>query len=111
MDLIDTHLLDSARAAESAGQRRVVRHGGPRSVAPIPLDSLESRVAQLWSVEPQADPDLRSELLEQLSVLAHRIELLQLRTRLGVSVPAGQARACSQHYLRLREFWVGTAAA
>ena len=91
--------------------RPVAIAGAPRQVVPIALDSLVQRVAALWACEPRLHPDLRSDLIEELSRLEYRVEVLRLRAESGADAPAEAVSDCARIYLRLREHWTGSVAA
>jgi hypothetical protein len=91
--------------------RPVLIGGAPRQVVPIALDSLVQRVAALWACESRVHPDLQSDLIEELSRLEHRVEVLRLRAESGADTPAEAVSDCARIYLWLREHWTGSVAA
>ena len=102
-----THTSDRKSRAHRSGIE-VRQH---RLNATIPLESLVIQVDTLWANEPHVGSDLRSELIEELSRLEQRVEVLRLRSEYGASVAAAEVRDCVQVLLWLRERWVGAAAA
>lgn len=93
--------------ADRAGRRSVTGPTRTSGTAPIPLDDLARRLADLWSREPFVHPSRRTQLLTELHDLDREIEQLSLRSADGTPVPAHRVRRCAERYLWLREQWGG----
>jgi hypothetical protein len=74
-------------------------------VAPVALDDLARRTAELWAVEPQTSTAQRFQLLTELGELDDQIDRLMVRSRAGITVNAIEVRQCAQRYLWLRQQW------
>ncbi len=74
-------------------------------VAPISLDDIARRAAELWSLEPQVPETRRAELLADLHDLEGEVDALMVRTSAGIDVHPAQVRRCARRYLWLRQQW------
>ena len=74
-------------------------------VAPVSLDDLARRTAELWTIEPHVPSDRRTELLGELQSLEGELDTLLLRSSVGGDVSAAAVRRCAQRYLWLRQQW------
>lgn len=74
-------------------------------VAPVPLDDLVRRAAELRTIEPQVPSDRRSELLSELHELENDLDALILSAAAGIDVHPARVRRCARRYLWLRSQW------
>lgn len=81
------------------------RRSSTPGVAPVSLDDLARRAADLWSIEPHVPPARRSELLGDLHALETDLDALLVRVAAGIDVHPAQVRRCAQRYLWLRQEW------
>lgn len=84
----------------SPGRRR-----RSRGVAPVSLDDLARRTAELWTIEPHVPPRRRTELLGELHALEGELDTLLVRSAGGTDASAAAVRRCAQRYVWLREQW------
>ena len=84
---------------------RQLRHVPGTGVAPVSLDDIARRAADLWTIEPQVTDLRRAELLGELHALESDIDTLLLRSAAGIDVHPANVRRCAQRYLWLRQEW------
>lgn len=100
-------MTSSLSSSLGSSRRSVTGPTRTSGVAPIPLDDLTRRIAELWGREPFVHPSRRTELLTELHELERQVERLALRSDHGRHVPAHLVRHCAERYLWLREQWGG----